>query len=505
MAAGTAQVAARGAAWAIGTSVLSRVISLIGTLVLVRFVAPGDYGEASAATIVVSTINQFGTLGVGLYVIAKRDASREELFHATVIHVALGVLAVAVLLLFGRSLAPLFGTPHLYGYVPLLALAFFLERASFMPERVLVRGLRFRRIGGLRSLSEITYAAVSVATAVAGWGGMAIVIGNVARSCVKLIGMASSVPRLEWLQLGPLRWSVLRAIGGYGLVATVGQFGYYASRRWDNLLMSYLHGPAVMGAYNLAYNLADTPAAQVGEQISDVMQAAYAHMTPAERRDLMMRSIGVIGLASFPIALGLGAVAPTLADLFLDKDWAGTGMMLMVLSALSVVRPIYDSITAFVIVERGPRPLVWVEWVTLAVMLLGIATLGRISPLWACGAVGIAYSLRALFGLYVAKVGSGIDMLGFLSQLVAPLVACAPMVAAVTGLRVLLTRLDVAKPVAQLIFEIPTGIVVFIASAFVMAPQSARQLLSIVRDRARAKLAPPVVAPGSTSPANIAS
>jgi PST family polysaccharide transporter len=138
-------------------------------------------------------------------------------------------------------------------------------------------------------------------------------------------------------------------------------------------------------------------------------------------------------------------------------------------------------------------------------LLLGIATLGRISPLAACGAVGIAYTLRALFGLYVAKVGSGIDMVGFLSQLVAPLVACAPMVAAVMGLRVLLNRLDLTQPVFQLALEIPTGIVVFIAAAFLIAPRSARQLLSIVRDRARARLAPAVAAEGSTSPANVPS
>jgi len=39
----------------------------------------------------------------------------------------------------------------------------------------------------------------------------------------------------------------------------------------------------------------------------------------------------------------------------------------------------------------------------------------------------------------------------------------------------------------------------------VIAPRTARQLLSIVRDRARAKLAPVVAAEGSTSPANVAS
>jgi lipopolysaccharide exporter len=484
MAAGTAQVAARGAAWTIATSVLARAISLIGTLVLVRFVAPGDYGEASAATIVVSTINQFATLGVGLYVVAKREATREELFHATFIHVALGLVAVAVLLVCGRSLAPWFGTPNLHRFIPLMTLAFFLERATFMPERVLVRNLRFRRIGVVRSFGELTYSAVSVATAIAGFGGMSIVIGNVARSVLRLVGMAGSVERAEWLSLGPVRWQVLRRIGGYGLVATVAQFGYYASRRWDNLLVSHLHGPAVMGAYNLAYNLADMPASQVGEQIGDVMQAAYAHMTPDERRQLLMRSIGVIGLASFPIALGLGAVAPTLAELFLDKQWAGTGMMLLVLSSLSVVRPIYDSITAFLVVERGPRPLVGVEWATLAVMLLGIATLGRFSPLWACGAVGIAYTLRTLLGLFVARSGSGIDTLGFLARLVAPLLACAPMVAAVIATRTLLHRAGVPV-VVQLAAEIGAGGIVYAASAFVIAPHPARLLLRIVRDRLR--------------------
>src|SRR4051794_36426659 len=96
----TARVAARGAAWTIVTSVLARAVSLAGTLVLVRFVAPGDYGEAAAATIVVATVNQFSTLGVGLYAVTKREATREDMFHASVIHLTLGLVACLVLLAF---------------------------------------------------------------------------------------------------------------------------------------------------------------------------------------------------------------------------------------------------------------------------------------------------------------------------------------------------------------------------------------------------------------------
>ena len=152
-----------------------------------------------------------------------------------------------------------------------------------------------------------------------------------------------------------VRWAVVKKITSYGLtVALTGVAGYAASR-WDNLLVSRFFGPAVMATYNLAYNLADIPAIHIGEQIADVMGAAFTHMTASERRSTLIRAVGIIGLVTFPMALGLAAVASTLSDLFLDKKWAGAGSMLMLLSALSLSRPIYGALASFILVEVGPR------------------------------------------------------------------------------------------------------------------------------------------------------
>src|SRR5579871_5361509 len=129
----TARIAARGAAWTIASSVLSRGLGLIGTLVLIRFVSPADFGEVSAATVVVATINQLTTLGVGLYAVANRNVTREEMFHATAIHVTLGLLAIGIVTLLGKPLAPLFDTPDLSRYVPGMAISAFTDRVGFMP------------------------------------------------------------------------------------------------------------------------------------------------------------------------------------------------------------------------------------------------------------------------------------------------------------------------------------------------------------------------------------
>src|SRR4029077_14291493 len=165
------------------------------------------------------------------------------------------------------------------------------------------------------------------------------------------------------------------------------------------------------------------------------------------RRRTLLRSFGVIALVTFPLTVGLGAIAPTLADVFLDKKWAGTGALLMTLSFLFVVRPPYAAVSSFITVERGPRPLIIVEWLTVAVLLAGLLTFGRISPLWACGAVGLAFATRAFIGMSVAGAVAKISLPTLLGRLWQPLLACVPLAAAVFGTRLALHRVGLSSRV----------------------------------------------------------
>ena len=57
----------------------------------------------------------------------------------------------------------------------------------------------------------------------------------------------------------------------FGLPLGIQGIAHRRSRYWDNLAISHYFGPAATGAYNMAYNLADIPAIQVGEQIALVL------------------------------------------------------------------------------------------------------------------------------------------------------------------------------------------------------------------------------------------
>jgi PST family polysaccharide transporter len=470
--------AVRGAAWTLSTSLGSRALGLIGTLLLSRYLAPGEYGEVSAASIVTATASSITTLGLGLYVVTKPNVSRAERFHATLLFVAIGVVALALPLLASDTIGRWSDAPDLGRYLPLFVLVALIDRVVYMPERMLVRELRFRWLSIARSLGEITYTVVSVGLAVAGVGAMAVVWGNLARAGVRFLLIVFAVDRREWLEPHRLERRTLVEILGFGGNITLAGIAAFGMRRWDNMLVSRTFGPAVMGEYNYAYNLADTPAVAVGEQLGDVLFASFPHLDRARQSEALSRSSTLIALIMFPLAVGLGAVAPTVVDVFFTARWHDVGQMLVFLSALSAPRPISQVFSAYFLARDRARLLTWIEWGSLIALLAGISTIGRLGILWTCGTVGVVFILRTLSFMALVKILDGVPLARFLVPLLGPLAASAVMAGAILAVRPLV---EGHAAVTRLAVEIGLGALVYIGAALVLARASSRELLRLVR------------------------
>ncbi len=488
----------RGAGWTILTGVFSRALGLVGTLALTHFLAPEVQGEVSDAYIVVLTANMFTTLGVLHYLVAKpKDAGPEVGWNITVLHLSVGLVALSLVTLFRDHFGHYLHAPDMGKYVPGFAVALFLERIGQIPERILARHMQFRLIGLGRTSSEITYSIVSVALAMTGMGGMAIVWGNIARSAVYVAVMCANSDRTEWLTPSKLRRDVMKPVFAFGLPLAVGAWASFAARRWDNLVVSAMFGPGVVGEYNLAYNLADIPAIQVGEQIGEVLLPSFAQMEPEARKDALIRSTGLLSLVIFPLAVGLGALAPTVVHTLLSKQWESVAPMLMILSALSVTRPFGFTIASYLQASNMPRAAMWLNLSKVAMLLTSLALLGQLGPLWACVGVGVAFGAQSLASMAVVAARDGLRIGAFLKPCAGPLLACVPMVAAVFGVRHAVTALGIDVRGVSLALEVIVGGVVYVGAAFVTARSLARELVGLVRRRRErgSSAPPPAIAP----------
>lgn len=475
----------RSAVWSISAGFGSRALGLIGTLVVTRFIAPAEYGEVSVAAVMVLTASQFSTLGFGQYIIATPDAGPEAAFHATVYHVVLGTIVLGLLLWLGRPLGPMLDAPAAARFLPGLVLGGLFDRVLYIPERILVRDMRFGVVSTERTAGDLAYTVGSLSLAVLGWGGMAIVVGNVLRSFLRMTIVCVAADRRQWLHPGRLRPGVSKSLFSFGLPISVAALAAFASRRWDNFFVSRFFGPGPTGMYNLAYNLADVPAMQIGEQVGDVLVPSFARMDPDRRTSALVRSITLLGLVVFPLAVGLGAVAPTLVRVIFDARWQAVAPMLVLLSALSVTRPVGWVVTSYLQARHLPRAVMWLECFKVIALLGAILLLGRSSPLWTCASVGLAFGVHMVACLWVIKKSDGVPMHELLLSLASPLLACLPMAAAVLGVRVLISNLGGMPPLPLLILEILVGGLVYILAAFAFARDATVELIARVRDALR--------------------
>ncbi|HEX3344242.1 MAG TPA: oligosaccharide flippase family protein, partial [Polyangiaceae bacterium] len=129
--------AARGVAWNMATGVGTRVVGLVGTLVLTRFIAPAEYGEVSAAAICVLTANQLVFFAFGQYLIANRSPP-EVAFQAARLQVALGAIAMIAVYLLRGSLGEMLDAPEMGRFIPGFAVAVLFDSARLVPGTILV-------------------------------------------------------------------------------------------------------------------------------------------------------------------------------------------------------------------------------------------------------------------------------------------------------------------------------------------------------------------------------
>ena len=326
-----------GMLWSVGTGIGSRFISLVSTLLVTRFVDPTSYGEVSVAYIVTLLAHLVAALAIATYIATRPKATRKELFHAAVIFHVAGIVGLALVYVLRDPLGAAFGGKNIEPYVLGYVLATLLDRVALIPEATLIRDERFRTSGLVNSGGEVLYSVLVLVLAMRGLGGHAIVYAGIARSAFRAAAMLKLTNPREWLTPHPWDWSVAREIVKFGLPMMAAQLSGITARRGDNLAFSKLLGLGRMGAYNLAYNLADVPAATVGERIGDVLVPSFAKIPPAERPAALARSIAGIGFAVFPLSAGICAISRPLSLIF-NEQWRALDIryMLAILAFLPV-------------------------------------------------------------------------------------------------------------------------------------------------------------------------
>jgi O-antigen/teichoic acid export membrane protein len=188
--------------------------------------------------------------------------------------------------------------------------------------------------------------------------------------------------RVAWPHLKSIKDSL---VFGWHVLVSVVAFNSY--QRLDNLTAGRVLGQAALGAYAMAWNLANVPLEKITSLVTTVIPTylAAVQKEPAALRRYVRTLTEAMALATFPATVGLGLVARELIPLALGHKWDGMIAPLEVLSVYAAFRSIVALLSKVLTAVGNARFVMWNE--LTALVLLPIAF--YIGSRW--GTTGIAW------------------------------------------------------------------------------------------------------------------
>lgn len=381
--------------WTAGAKFAGQLLTWAITLVVIRLLAPTDYGLMAMTTVFVFVVDYIADLGLGASVIQARKLEREQLrrvFGALIVSNLAGAL-----LIFASAplIAGFFGEPQLIPLVWAMSLQFVFAAASRLPSALLQRDLRFRALSLVDLSGAIAGSLIALALALHGYGVWALIVATLGKSALRALALNVIAPP----HITPLFGVTgMRDLFTFGGLTTLNRILWVFSMQVDALIVGRLLGKEALGFYSVALHLATLPLTKLLSVVQPVVMPAFARIQDDLPRgaEALKRAIRVLLVAAFPVFWGISCVAPEIVALILGAGW---GPALVPLQLVPLVMPL-RLVTGLTNTAVNGVGRVGVSLGNTVTILVAMAAGFVVASRW--GVVGISLAWVTLYPLVLA-------------------------------------------------------------------------------------------------------
>ena len=325
--------------WIVGSRGVVQAVAWVSTLLVARLLSPADYGLIAMAGVWTAVIAALAELGLGAAIVQFPEPSESELNACFWLTIGLSGAGYLALCLAAPWIAAWFAAPELAWVLYVLGLILPLAALRVIPDSLLRKRLEFDKISKGEILAATTAMPVALGLAILGAGVWALVAGALATMMVQAVVAFWFVRWTPGLRVGTRR---LTAILRYSLHTLGGRLLWAAYSEADAVALGKITGSVALGYYSMAKQLALLPVEKVCSIVIQIAVPVLAELQ--DERDRMrlvlLRSIRLVTLITFPASAGLAIVAPELVPLILTERWSAVVPLLQVLTLFAATRSV---------------------------------------------------------------------------------------------------------------------------------------------------------------------
>ncbi|GIL39043.1 lipopolysaccharide biosynthesis protein [Roseiterribacter gracilis] len=337
---GLGKKVAVGAAWMVGLRTAFRFLGLISTLVLVRLLAPQDFGLAALASMAYAMLDLASDVSINLALVQMREPTRAHYDTAWTLVVLRGFVIAAIMIVTAPLMAEFLAEPRVENMIYVLSLAPILSGFENVGLIEYQRDLRFDRIFWYQLVNKIASFLIVIPAAIILRNYWALVIGAFAARVIT-IPLSYAIhpfrPRLSLGAFGDLfdfsKWlfvtNLLTMVDSYLMT----------------LLLGRTAGASAVGTFQVANQIASLPASEVAAPVRRPFYAGYAKVKDdlGSLRAQILSGFGFLMLLVIPMSVGLAAACELVQQLGLGPKWEDAAPIV----ALCAMYALFDAIGQF--------------------------------------------------------------------------------------------------------------------------------------------------------------
>ncbi len=394
-----------GAAWLLTWRMFSRSLGFVSTLILARVLVPGDFGIVAMATTFVAAVDTLSQIGVQDALVRHFGDDRKLFDTGFTLQVGRALVTSAIIAGAAPAASLWFHEPRLIPLLLVLAAASLVSGFENIGIVEFSRAMRFDVQFQLNALPRLLQVGVTITAALllkSYWALlMGIVIAKVARTAMSYWVH----PYRPWLKIAG--WQELAGFSFWTWAAWI------ASLVWDRIdpfILGPVIGPARLGLYLLALELAVLPVSEFVEPAAYALFAGFAKAQKQGNSSIqhapLVTAMLVICIAPFTITISC-ASGYVVAGL-LGPKWAAASPLVAIMAWLCLFSPMSYVCNAVLVannhVRRNFVGKVIVSAVKLAVLLIAVSYTRRLE--FIAAAIVVCVTIEFL-RLHAAPEGNG--------------------------------------------------------------------------------------------------
>lgn len=425
------------------------MLRLGSTLILARILSPEDFGLIAMVTALTGLVEVFKDVGLGIATVQRKDITHREISSLFWINVGVGCLFALTFVALSPAISWFYEDDRLVAITLPLATTLLWGGMVVQHEALLSRQLKQGHLAFIRMTATLLSSIGGILLAFYGFGYWALVIREVARSLIYLLGVWWIC---GWMPSMVLRPREVSGFLNFGRDLTFTHVVMAIIGKIDGVLVGKFFGPVSLGAYRQAQNLIMAPLEQFNTPIFSVAQPALSRLQsePDRYRRYYQRVVGFVAMVTMPLGVFVAAYPTEITLVILGEKWIQAAPFLGVFAVAVAVRPTIAT-TAIVLVTLG-RAKVLLALALAHSLLLTLLMLTGIS----FGALGIALAhvatsvLFILPNLHYSFKDSPINVGAFFVAIRMPLISSVCM-------GVVLGMLRLMAPIASPVLSLLTG------------------------------------------------